>query len=267
MSKKVTIRDIAKEAGVSIATVSYVLNNREDQSISEATRQKILQIVNLHQYRINFTAKCISSGKTNIITLFVGKSKNPLCKAEAMLIAEKLYKFLSAKGYWLQIASGKEVKRFSSSDAVVCYNVDEAFFHELGEANFCPLIALDAKLIDNELFYQIYVDYDKVKSVGDRIYGADNYEVVSLPLNSEALKQEVTRVFPRIIFATGFGFSDVIANRNAVVLGETLGEYAKRFAKDVVTIAIFNQEQMEKLWQCLDIAINRLDAINHDIKL
>ena len=60
--------------------------------------------------------------------------------------------------------------------------------------------------------------------------GADNYEVVSLPLNSEALKQEVTRVFPRIIFATGFGFSDVIANRNAVVLGETLGEYAKRFA-------------------------------------
>ena len=154
MSKKVTIRDIAKEAGVSIATVSYVLNNREDQSISEATRQKILQIVNLHQYRINFTAKCISSGKTNIITLFVGKSKNPLCKAEAMLIAEKLYKFLSAKGYWLQIASGKEVKRFSSSDAVVCYNVDEAFFHELGEANFCPLIALDAKLIDNELFYQ-----------------------------------------------------------------------------------------------------------------
>ena len=88
-----TIRDIAKEAGVSIATVSYVLNNREDQCISEATRQKILQIVNLHQYRINFTAKCISSGKTNIVTLFVGRNKSPLYKAEAMRATERLYKF------------------------------------------------------------------------------------------------------------------------------------------------------------------------------
>lgn len=266
MNKKVTIRDIAKEAGVSIATVSYVLNNREDQSISEATRQKILQIVNLHQYRINFTAKCISSGKTNIITLFVGKSKNPLCKSEAMLIAEKLYKYLSAKGYWLEIAAGKEIKRFNS-DAVICYNVDEQFFRELGEANFCPLIALDTKLVDNELFYQIYTDYDKVKSVGDRIYGADNYEVVSLPLNSEFLRQEAMRVFPNIIFAADYGFTDRILNRNAVVLGETLGEYAKRFAKDVVTIDVFNKEKTDKLWQCLDITINRLEAINHKIKL
>lgn len=267
MNKKITIRDIAKEAGVSIATVSYVLNNREDQCISEATRQKILQIVNLHQYRINFTAKCISSGKTNIITLFAGKNKSLFFRAETMRITEKLYKFLLSKNYNLQFACGKEVKHFTNSDAVICYNVDEQFFRELGEVNFCPLIALDTSLTDNELFYQINVDYGKVKTVADKIYGENNYKVVSLPLNGAAIRKKAAAVFPDIIFADNPDCFSAVCDCNVVVLGETLGEYSKRFAKDTLVIDTFNQEKTEKLWQCLDIAINRLDAIKHDIKI
>ena len=42
--KRTSIKDIAQIAQVSVATVSYVLNNKEGQKISEATKEKILKI-------------------------------------------------------------------------------------------------------------------------------------------------------------------------------------------------------------------------------
>ena len=52
--KRPTIYDVAREAGVSAATVSYVINGRDDQKISDATRKKIMQIVNLFEDEENF---------------------------------------------------------------------------------------------------------------------------------------------------------------------------------------------------------------------
>lgn len=49
--KKTRLIDIAKEANVSVATVSYVLNKTPNQRISEDTRIKIEQIAALHNYK------------------------------------------------------------------------------------------------------------------------------------------------------------------------------------------------------------------------
>lgn len=57
----VTIKDVAKAAGVSIATVSKVINNKP--SISEKTRNHVIEVMNRLNYHpnaqaSNFARKC-----------------------------------------------------------------------------------------------------------------------------------------------------------------------------------------------------------------
>lgn len=61
-----TIRDVAKEANVSIATVSYVLNNRQDM-VGEKTRLHVLKIAQALGYRPNVIAQNLRASQTRLI--------------------------------------------------------------------------------------------------------------------------------------------------------------------------------------------------------
>jgi LacI family transcriptional regulator len=62
---KATIRDIASLAGVSIATVSRVLNDRPD--VAPETREAVLQVVREHGFSLNRGARGLSAGRTGIV--------------------------------------------------------------------------------------------------------------------------------------------------------------------------------------------------------
>jgi LacI family transcriptional regulator len=64
---RATIRDIADLAGVSIATVSRVLNGRPD--VAPDTRETVLQVVREHGFSTNRGARGLSSGRTGIVGL------------------------------------------------------------------------------------------------------------------------------------------------------------------------------------------------------
>jgi len=61
-----TIKDVAREAGVSIATVSYVLNNKGD-SISAPTRALVLETATRIGYTPNVTARNLRFSRTGLI--------------------------------------------------------------------------------------------------------------------------------------------------------------------------------------------------------
>lgn len=55
MKREVTMKDIAKEVGVSVATVSHVINSTK--KISKTTQEKVLSVVNKYNYVPNSAAK------------------------------------------------------------------------------------------------------------------------------------------------------------------------------------------------------------------
>jgi LacI family transcriptional regulator len=62
---RATIREIARAAGVSIATVSRVINGRPD--VSPQTREAVLRVVREHGFSTNRTARALSGGRTGLV--------------------------------------------------------------------------------------------------------------------------------------------------------------------------------------------------------
>ena len=69
-----TIKDVAKKAGVSIATVSRVLNKKD--RVKEETRQKVLSVINELNYVTNFSAKALRRNCTDVIGVIVPEISN-----------------------------------------------------------------------------------------------------------------------------------------------------------------------------------------------
>lgn len=77
--KKPTQADVAKLAGVSRATVSYVVNDKDTQgvAISNETRQRVLNAVKELGYVINAGAQALRSGDTKTIGIMLPVYENP----------------------------------------------------------------------------------------------------------------------------------------------------------------------------------------------
>jgi DNA-binding LacI/PurR family transcriptional regulator len=67
--RAVTSADVARESGVSRATVSYVLNRKPGQTIPEETRRRVLEAARRLDYVPSASARALRKGQTGIVLL------------------------------------------------------------------------------------------------------------------------------------------------------------------------------------------------------
>jgi len=88
-----TIKDIAKESGYAVGTVSRVLNDQP--GVSEKARKRIREVVDKYQFRLNSNAKLLKQQSNNSVAIIIKGTKNMLFAS----LVESLQGRIKDKGY------------------------------------------------------------------------------------------------------------------------------------------------------------------------
>lgn len=263
MKKNITIKDVAREAGVSVATVSYVINERRDKRISDATRKKVLQVINLLDYVPNQSAKALATSKSGMIALYVSPDFSVLKNAEQLHFINFFSSFLHEKNYDLIYLSDTYTEKFDHADAILCYDVSSAYFRQIGDNNFAPLLALDC-MIHDPLFFQINTDYEKIAVQSSEFFKQEDYTLVLLETPNQERKEYLKPLFQHIVYVKDFADIASLPNENLLVVEHTLHDCLKDRTK-VCYIPSLTTRKAEVLLSCIENAIQRIPIEEHDI--
>lgn len=263
---RVTIKDVASAAGVSIATVSYVLNNTPGQSIGEETRKKVLQFANLLGYECNIMARYLATGKTNVVSLVI-KDIDGLGAQYYFKLITELSRLLYRKNLTLRIVDYTDAMIASGDtcDAYITVALSEKEFREFADTKYNPVIAIDS-IFDDFLFYRINDNYAELAKKAKRELGADQITLLTHELPAECLAA-AKLAFDNVI--TVRSLADVAAleqNRSYTTITKAISDCAGFVGYlESASFAL-------KASAAADAAIKAIDRIqsssdNHDIRV
>jgi DNA-binding LacI/PurR family transcriptional regulator len=166
--KKTTIVDIAKASGVSVTTVSRILNNRPD--VAEETRQRVMQLIEEQGFAPQIAWQQLRSGKSHFIALHFPQDFNP--PAQSIITSAALG--CEDAGYSLNLIANSlsdndllNLFRIGQTDGMILM---EILTHdhrvELLRSNELPFVMI-GRCADNAGLS--YVDLDIAKGVSDAI--------------------------------------------------------------------------------------------------
>lgn len=252
MNKNVTIHDVAREAGVSSATVSYIINNRSDQSISEDTKRKVWHVINMLNYKPSIFAKSLRSAPESKLIAICTNSSNTLNCAEFFHILNSLSDSLDSN--YSLVYTKDPYKRFSNTDVIIAYNISKTAFYEIGNNNFIPLIAIDS-LIDDKLFFQINTNFASLKAEVYDFFKED-YLFVSITPNDASLKDKIEKTFANVLFVDEYKDLLSIENKNVLTIHNTVASILRDKGANVYFPDSLYSRKCRQTVECIQQALS-----------
>jgi len=185
--KNTSIKDIAKEAGVAISTVSYVINKKD--LVADKTKKKVLRAIEKLGYKPNFLARSLRTRKTSTIGVIVYDISNPFIAQ----IVRSIQEAVKARGYIMILGctfneSSEEerqidvmINQFVDGLLIISGSDNEKIYKKLLSKKI-PTVFIDREnekqeipnvIIDNSLAMEKAVDY--LFSLGHRDIGYISY--------------------------------------------------------------------------------------------
>ncbi len=168
--KKFRLIDIAEEAGVSIATVSYVLNNVKTQKVSPETRAKILQIADSHNYKKNTYTSSVNKNNNNWVGIYVGKYDLGIVNSDLLTTISHISKRLLNEGFDSFVINNPYRNNLDNLVAIICLACHDDEVENLTKLHLSPIITVDClgngncseichvfKNLNEELFLNDYI--------------------------------------------------------------------------------------------------------------
>ncbi|WP_147804687.1 LacI family DNA-binding transcriptional regulator [Alkalicoccus halolimnae] len=160
---KMTIKEIAKLAGVSQATVSKIINNYDDVGLK--TKKRVWEIMDEHGYRPSYAAQSLAKKVTKVIgVIYAGKINANFNHPFFVEVVSSFKKTMGIEGYDLLFFSNEKFNKADENYLARCqhYNVDgciiiggdevEPSIYDLDNSDV-PCLGVDIKLSGEKSAY------------------------------------------------------------------------------------------------------------------
>lgn len=254
------MQDVAEAAGVSKSTVSFILNGRDDLRISEQTKKKVWQVINMLNYRPNLYAKNLRGTKMNkVIAFFMGQSLSDLEKLNFFDFFDTAANILLESGQRAQLLL--DIDRLDNVDAIVAKNLSKADFASLAECNFIPVIAGDC-VVNDPIFYEVSLDYPALREKADTVLPM-GYTYVCTDPKDEYLRQQLLNAFPDVRFVKTCADLRALDVKAAFVTEPLLQKALLELGKEVFYPEGLLERQIRQILACASLAVSRETQEQH----
>ncbi|KOY71679.1 catabolite control protein A [Apilactobacillus kunkeei] len=248
--QNVTIYDVARESGVSMATVSRVLNG--NSNVRQATKEKVLKVIDDLDYRPNAVARGLASKKTTTVGVIIPDVTDGYFSSLARGIDDiaTMYKY----NIILANSDDNPDKEASVLNTLLSKQVDGIIFmgNEINDdlrADFkrsdCPIVLAGSVDINNSV-PSVNIDYaDAVKNETERLIKNGNSRIA---FASGSMKQDVNKEYRLKGYVAALENNGIKFDEKLVF--ETKGTYedgydlAEQIINDKITAAVATNDEL-----------------------